>query len=132
MPDDRTAEAELRELFASWLAAIPRHDADLIGELLADEWVYTDYLGTVRDRAAYLDMVKNVVGEGHQTNLVELTARLVRDDLALVTGRYTSRGVFTTGRVNEQDSRFTALWERRQGGWRALAHQATNVVPDAP
>jgi hypothetical protein len=49
------------------------------------------------------------------------------EDIALATGRYTSRGVLATGKAVEQDSRFTALWIKRDGRWQSAAHQAGNI-----
>lgn len=118
----------LRELFCAWLAAVPRRDIAALSEMISEEWVYTDYLGEVRDRAGYLDLIEHEIGDDHHTGLVDFTVRLIRPDVALVTGRYTSRGVLVGGEDNDQDSRFTALWEKRADRWMALAHQATNVV----
>ncbi|MCW3006267.1 MAG: uncharacterized protein JWP17_893 [Solirubrobacterales bacterium] len=128
MTKDPAVEATLRELFAGWLRAIPARDLDFLRQTIDEGWVYTDYTGHVHGRAEYLEIIGGLIGDGHETALVDFEARQVADDLYLTTGRYTSRGTLANGKVNEQDSRFTALWARRDGGWRSLAHQATNVT----
>ncbi len=119
--------AELRDLFASWLEAIPANDTAFLDERLDESWHYTDYRGHVHGKSDYLHQVGNLIRSDHRTALVEFEARQLDDDIAVAFGRYTSQGTMNNGSVVEQDSRFTAVWSRASGAWRALAHQATNV-----
>jgi ketosteroid isomerase-like protein len=128
MYHDPAVEATLRESFAGWLKAIMARDVDALRRVIDEEWIYTDYTGHVHDRAEYFEIVGGLITDGHETSLQDFDARMVSESLALATGRYTSRGTLANGNVNEQDSRFTALWALRDGSWRCLAHQATNVT----
>ena len=129
MRTDPAVEQELRGLFAQWLAALPRHDLAFYERTIADEWVYTDVSGTVRSKADYLELVPSLIAPDHQGELLEYSARLYGDDVALVTGRYTSYGKLLSGIDYDQDSRFTGLWVRRDGRWQCAAHQAGNILP---
>ena len=122
---------ELRDLFEQWLRALPAHDVEFLERTIADEWIYTDVSGTVRSKADYLDVVPRLIAPDHQSEVLEFEVRLYADDVALATGRYTSRGRFLTGVDYEQDSRFTAVWVKRDGRWQSVAHQAGNILEPA-
>ena len=53
-------QAELERYYAEWFSAIPRHDNEFFGRVLADDWVYTNIGGEVRGKAEYLDYIKQV------------------------------------------------------------------------
>ncbi len=122
-----TLDATLYDRFAWWLAAIEARDLAVLEDTIHPDWIYTDYTGHVHDRDEYFEIVRTLIQDGHETELLELRAQRLADDLALATGRYTSRGVLANGRRNEQDSVFTAVWRRDGDRWRCLAHQATNI-----
>jgi ketosteroid isomerase-like protein len=128
MPQDTAVDVdELRSLFTEWLEAIPRHDVEVIKRLLDPDWIYTDYTGHTHDRTEYFEIVGDLVGDSHETELVDFEARMAGADIAIATGRYRVQGTFTNGVVNSQDSRFTSVWRHDRSDWRCLAHQATNI-----
>ncbi|WP_394855629.1 nuclear transport factor 2 family protein [Rhodococcus globerulus] len=118
---------QLQSLFIDWLKAISTRDVDTLRSLIDESWVYTDYTGHVHCRQEYLEIVSELVGDGHTTSLVEFNARGIADGIAIAHGRYTSRGILANGRVNAQDSQFTSVWQKRKSAWTCLTHQATNV-----
>ncbi|MGC0366703.1 ketosteroid isomerase-like protein [Rhodococcus sp. 27YEA15] len=127
MVDQPQVEAELRELFTEWLAAIPAQNVEFLRSTINENWVYTDYTGHVHDRAEYLEIIANLVGAKHETELVSFDAHPITADIVICTGHYRSNGTLANGKVNAQDSRFTSVWQKFPAGWQSLVHQATNV-----
>jgi ketosteroid isomerase-like protein len=121
--DEATAQRDLEALFREWLAAIPG-DPDYFRRTLADDWVYVDVGGGVRGKEDYIPYVQ-AVPPGVRLELDTLRARLL-GDVAVVHGDYR---VLADAGV-EMPTRFTAVWTREGGGWRARAHHATVVGRD--
>jgi len=113
--------ARLTALYEGWFAAIGADGVGDLGRVLAEEWVYTNYDGLVRDKAEYLDWVDSVTESAAFVGPYDL--RVTRyGDLALVLGGY---------RVDHQGGgdplrlRFTGLWIDRDGRWQCLTHHNT-------
>ena len=64
----------------------------------------------------------------HFHRMYELRVRLF-GDVAIVHGHYEVGGKLTDGRDLSADTRFTANWIRREGGWQCLMHHATRIDP---
>ena len=119
--------AELEALYAEWFAAIPRHDNEFFGRVLADDWVYTNIAAEVRGKVEYLDYIK-VVPEDAPTN--ELLAFEVRvfGDIVIAHGDYAVKSAAAGTRDLGSQTRFTAVWIRRDGAWQALTHHGTTIA----
>ena len=96
-----------------------RADPTAVSELLDHDFTEVGQTGTVWSRSA---VIAALAAEPHDRVEVEATgwsAREVGPELALVEYQ-TVQG---TVRV-----RRTTLWRRREGVWRAVAHQGTRIV----
>ena len=116
--------AELSVLYEQWFAAIPSQDHAFFERVLSDDWYYTTYLGAVMGKREYLPYIAPVGPHVPPNRLVELIVRPF-EPIVVVHGLYVVSDEFAP--PAGPDTRFTAVWVRRDGEWKALAHHATSV-----
>jgi len=117
--------AELWRLYEEWFAAIPQDDPSFFRRVLADDWHYTNYYGQVRGKSEYLTYIAPVPPDAPVNRLVELVVRRF-GSVVVVHGLYVVADEFAPS--SGPNTRFTAVWELRDGAWTALAHHATTVT----
>jgi|SRR5690349_2262575 Domain of unknown function (DUF4440) len=119
------AIAQFREMAQKLAAAYLTGDRAFVDALLTDDWTSTDYRGRIWTKANVLAMFD---GPRPPMTKAEIDVDGVRllGDVAVVTGRSVS-----AGRVDGQDititQRFTDIYVRRDGRWRVVASQGTEV-----
>jgi Domain of unknown function (DUF4440) len=110
---------ELVHLEHRWLAAAMQRDTSVLDEILADDFIDVNSRGEVRDKA---DHLRSTSAPAHtRQTLGELKVRIY-GPAAVVTGLNTIAapdGSFTA-RV-----RFTDVFVKRDGRWRAVSAQET-------
>jgi ketosteroid isomerase-like protein len=123
---DSTADLadHLTQLYEQWFAAIVTEGVGDLGELLAEEWTYTNYDGMVRGKAEYLEWVAT---QGPGARFVgPYDVSITRPgDLALVLGEYRVEDLPDGSTL---PLRFTGLWELRDGRWQCLTHHNSEIV----
>lgn len=128
-PGSRQADtAQLTRLACEAGQAYARRDLEALERLTADDYSQTDVRGSVLDRSAWLDFVKNRKSE----LAIECDDVHVRyyGDAAVVTGRWR----YTNTREAEKlptATRWTSVWTRYPEGWKRHAFQNTYINPDA-
>jgi ketosteroid isomerase-like protein len=128
MSKDELSAALWRQ-YDRWWAALPAHDDVVLDAVLADDWLYVDQFGTVRDKPDYIALVKRAIRPDHSTVVVTLDARLV-GATALAVGQYNVRGIIEGNEVDTQ-LRYTSVWREAAGEWRCHS-QHTTEIRDAP
>lgn len=124
------AKEEITAILHRWVEAVGDHDAVFFEQVMDDGWQYTDYTGTRRGKANYIQLIQ-MVKPGYIEDFAELDVRLVADTVALVTGSYHARAELVDGGIIEADLAFSAVWEHRSGRWNALLHHSTSLAPAA-
>jgi ketosteroid isomerase-like protein len=119
---------ELQELYERWFAALGEKDQAFFERTLSDDWHYTDVRGKNRGKQEYLEYIAPIRSDSPVNRVVDLVVRPF-GSLVLVHGDYVVGEAFAP--PEGSTTRFTALWQREDGKWRALAHHAT-VVRDEP
>ena len=74
---DQKAEQQVIQVVKDWMDAIPKRDADRIGQLLADDFVAILWDGTKRSKAAYLDEIRSGYHDAIVTRQLEPVDRTV-------------------------------------------------------
>ena len=113
---------ELQELYEEWFTALGREDPSFFERTLSDDWHYTDVRGRNRGKQEYLEYIAPLRSDVPVNRVVDLLVRPF-GDLVLVHGDYEVGEEFAP--PEGSTTRFTALWQRGDGTWRALAHHAT-------
>jgi hypothetical protein len=124
MSENEALAARLTGLYEEWFAALGREGTGRLDEILADEWVYTNYDGAVRDKVVYLDHVASVVETVTFEGPYDLTVREY-GDLALCLGGYRVTGLPDNAVF---ELRFTGLWIDRDGRRQCVFHHNSEVV----
>lgn len=118
-------EAFILSLEKAWNLAEEHKDAQALDQLLAGTLVYTEFDGSLMDKAQFLASVKGSSPEGDQFTYEDLKVR-VYGDCAIVTGMYREKGV-VKGRPISRRGRFTDSWVKENGTWLCVASQNTLI-----
>jgi ketosteroid isomerase-like protein len=123
------ARAELLALYEEWFARVGPEPGDFFARVLADDWVYIDFLGVRRAKADYEPYIAGVAPGSGPRAPRDLEVRVL-GDIAIVHGSYEIAG----GAVaSDTTLRFTAVWQLRDRSWVALAHHTSAVAdPRSP
>jgi len=111
----------LRELNDSYLESVRMGDVDRFREILADDFLCSAADGSVLDKREFLDLTA-----GPRT-LRHLSADDVRirilGDVAIIH----AATCYTTMSGLEGRGRYTDIWAKRDGAWRAVAAHVTRL-----
>ncbi|MBV9623730.1 MAG: nuclear transport factor 2 family protein [Acidobacteria bacterium] len=121
----RADESKLIALENAWNQAQLQHDANALQELVSDEFVYTDYDGTVMNKAAFMADLRN---QDYRAVLVtnEQVRVIPYPGLAIVIGTYHTKGTYK-GHHFEHWGRFTDTWIYTAYKWQCVASH-TNLI----
>ena len=120
--DQGSAEQEVMRLEREWCSATLKGDVAAVSAILADD--YTDVVlntGAVAYKAQTLAEITP-----HKATVCEVDMMQVRvyGDAAVVIGRATEKSARFIGRY-----RYTDTYIRRDGRWRCVASQSTQIKP---
>lgn len=107
-----------------WATAWKNKDAKGVAASEADEYVFTNFDGTVSDKAT--DMADLKSGALSLTWEVDDMKAMVFGDTGVVVGRQTQKGM-QGGKDISGVMRFTDTWVRRDGRWQCVASQITRI-----
>jgi ketosteroid isomerase-like protein len=109
----------------AWNQAQVHHDAKAVGQLLPDSFVYTDYDGTVMNKAKFLADVKDEKYKATSITNEDLQI-FPYQNAAIVIGTYRSKGMYA-GKPFDHRGRFTDTWIYQNGQWLCAATH-TNLI----
>jgi Domain of unknown function (DUF4440) len=116
---------QFREMEKSLAAAYMRGDRAFVDDLLADDWTSTDYRGQLWTKTKVLALFDGPRPPMTKAEIDVDRVRLV-GDVAIVTGRSVSAGR-VDGRDVSVTQRYTDIYIRRDGRWRVVASQGTQI-----
>jgi ketosteroid isomerase-like protein len=122
------AEADRGKLIAlenAWNQAQLHHDAGAVEQLLPETFVYTDYDGTVMNKAKFLADVKDKDYRPSVMTNEDMSVFPYRN-VAIVIGTYHSKGTYK-GKAFDHTGRFTDTWIYQDGKWLCVATH-TNLI----
>jgi ketosteroid isomerase-like protein len=124
----RETSAEAGRLIAlenAWNQAQLHHDARAVSNLVSDGFVYTDYDGTVMNKAEFLADLKDP--NYHATLIANDEARVISyTNAAIVVGTYHSKGTYKHQPFDHY-GRFTDTWLYQNNKWQCVASH-TNLI----
>jgi hypothetical protein len=123
---DATADrGRLLALENAWNLAQLHHDAKAVESLIADTFVYTDYDGTVMNKAQFLADLQD---PSYRASLIanENVKVFPYENVAIVTGTYHTKGIYKR-QPFEHWGRFTDTWIFEKSIWRCVASH-TNLI----
>ncbi len=111
-----------QQLIKAWVSK----DRNTINSLLADDWSVTDPSGRVLTKAQVMAEFDSGDRKLESGTIDDVDVRLF-GNVAVVTGRTTATGSYQGNTVTVK-LRFTDVFLKRNGRWRAVASQATVIA----
>ena len=119
--DDRTV---LEQLNRDYIASVQNSDVHRFEQILATEFYCSNPDGTLVDRAAFLEQTARPVtisGLEAQDVLIRLFGPAGAEDMAIIH----ARTVYRTADGVAKSGRYTDVWARQGGEWRAVSAHVT-------
>src|SRR5712692_6328701 len=120
-------EGRIIALESAWDQAEQNKDATALASLLADNLVYVDYDGSLRNKQQFLATIKSGNVSSEQINNEGVTVHLYNNNVAVSTGIYRDKGV-EKGKPFQRRGRFTNVWIKQGGTWQCIASQSTLIA----
>ena len=117
--DIEADKAKLLALENSWNLAQLQRDSKALQSLVSDHYVYTDYDGTVMNKAKFLTDNRD---PSYKPTLVanEDMQVMTYSNVAIVIGKYHAKGTYRE-KPFDHWGRFTDTWVYENNGWRCIA-----------
>jgi len=112
-------ETKIIALENLWNQMQLNHDAEAMGKLLDDDFVFTDYDGTVMSKTQFLESIRD---KSYQLS-VEASDNMKlhrHGDTVVVIGATHEKGTFK-GKLFQHQGRFTDTWMKKNGQWLCVA-----------
>ena len=116
-------EDEIRRVEIQWGEAFERRDVASLDRLMVDEYILTDPLGNVRDKAESLAAIATNEVHFESTKSDNVKVR-IHGDTAVVTGRSAFRGRYK-GWSMAGRYQYTDVLVKRNGSWQAVSSHIT-------
>lgn len=118
-------EIQIRQLERAWNQAEAKQEVKEVANLVDDTLVYTDYDGSIMNKAEYLKWVAAPEQKADHLFDEGLTVH-VYGNAAVVAGIYRESGI-NKGKHYVVRSRYTDTWIKRDGLWRCVASHSTLI-----
>ena len=122
----KDADADAGKLIAlenAWNQAQLHHDSKAVNNLVSDEFVYTDYDGTVMNKGQFLADLKD---PNYRASIIanDEVRVISYPSLAIVVGTYHTKGTYKR-QPFEHYGRFTDTWLYQNSKWQCVASHTT-------
>jgi len=118
-------EIQIHQLERAWNQAEAKQEVKEVANLVDDTLVYTDYDGSIMNKAEYLKWVAAPEQKADHLYDEGLTVH-VYGNAAVVAGIYRESGI-NKGKHYVVRSRYTDTWIKHDGVWRCVASHSTLI-----
>jgi ketosteroid isomerase-like protein len=123
-----TAEQELIKLENRWNDAIVKHDWAFFDQILAEDYISTNFDGSVGTKADFLEFLKSGESVMASSTVDDMKVRIY-GDAAVVTGRFTTVKELYQGKDLSGQYRLTDTWVKDYlGHWRCVAEHVSRIA----
>jgi len=122
---DQTVQDKLKQMERQRAEALMKGDAAFIERTTADDYTMITSSGQLRNKRRALGDLKSGEVKFQSADVDDLEVR-VYGDTAVVTGRHTQRAQSGGTDISGQ-YRFTRVYVKQKGQWKAVAYQATRI-----
>ncbi len=122
-------EQELLKLEREWLDAYIKRDVAAMERIEADDFVITFPNGQMSNKAQQVASLKGAAPTGPppQFYTEETKVRMIRDDVAILTGIFVGK-YQNNGKEVVEKSRYTDVWAKRAGRWQVVSSHLSNLA----
>ncbi len=110
----------------AWVEAHGQLDIVTIDHLMADDYTIIRPDGSVDGKAEAITSYRSATRHWDFAEGDEYTVR-VYGNTALVTGRWTAKGVVNNGQAFDYQARFMSVYVKRNGQWQIVSEQSTPI-----
>jgi len=122
---DQTVQNLLTQMEKKRVEALMKGDAGFFDRTTAGDYTMITSSGELRNKARAMGDLKSGVAKFQSADVDELEVR-VYGDTAVVTGRHTQKAQSAGNDISGQ-YRFTRVYVKQKGQWKAVAYQATRI-----
>jgi ketosteroid isomerase-like protein len=121
----QSATEEIRKAEMSWVAAVQKNDLSALGQILANDLVYTHSTGIVESKSEYLSKLKS---GAQKYASIEHSDLKIQDygNAGVLTATVRMTGA-TKGVPFDNKLRVIHVWVKQGGNWKLAAHQTTRL-----
>ncbi len=120
-------EADLVAIDKSWAAAVVANDVASLEKLCSPDLIYAHSDGQIDSYEEYLNRLRKKTSNYQAIDISKSSAKLY-GDTAVVNARAFFR-VLADGNQINNDIAYTHVYQKRDGEWKLIAHQAAKMQP---
>ena len=121
------AEQQIAQVNRDFDEAERKRDFAAIERMLADDFIWTTFAGTVFDRPGTINHLRSGDSKYDLYQSDDVRIRIY-GDAAVTTGRLIRRGRNSKGDLSGE-FRYTRVYLKQTGNWRVAAYQLTSIAP---
>lgn len=120
-------EEEVLRIEQERVEALIRNDASALDHIYAEELIFTNQYGVVRDKPYWIAIAR--AGEFKFDSYTREEVRVrIYGETAVVTGRFLAAGQVRGNRIRESAIRYICVYVKQEGRLQLVAQQATPIA----
>ena len=123
---NQTVQHQLKQLEKQRTEALMKGDAGFLDRTTADDYTMITSSGQLRTKGKMMGDLKSGEVTFQSADVDDLEVRIY-GDTAVVTGRHTQKAQSAGNDISGQ-YRFTRVYVKQKGQWKAVAYQATRIA----
>ncbi len=124
--DKKVLEAQVLKMGQEYGKMIQRGDAAEIERVLADEYLYTNEEGKVKNKAEDLAGYKTGKTKMEMTETTDQKVRVVGNNVVIETGTFRAKGT-NDGKAFDETERYTTVWVWRDLRWQIASDHTSTI-----
>ncbi|CAN5670096.1 hypothetical protein BH24ACI2_BH24ACI2_16340 [soil metagenome] len=125
--DRKLMEQQVLKMGKEYGEMIRRGDAAAIERILADDYLYTDEKGKVKNKAEDLATYKNREYKIESVEQSDQKVRVIGNNAAIETANFRVKGTGKDGKPFDDTYRYTTTWVWRGGRWQVAADHTSMI-----
>jgi ketosteroid isomerase-like protein len=125
--DRKLMEQQVLKMGKEYGEMIRRGDAAAIERILADDYLYTDEKGKVKNKAEDLATYKNREYKIESVENSDQKVRVIGNNAAIETANFRVKGTGKDGKPFDDTYRYTTTWVWRGGRWQVAADHTSMI-----
>lgn len=125
--DRKLMEQQVMKAGLEYARIIRTQDATAIEQILADEYMFTDERGKVKNKAEDIAEYKKGETKFEIADITDQKVRVIGNGAAVETGSFHIKGT-NKGKAFDTNERYTTVWVWRGGRWQVAADHVSTVT----
>ncbi len=126
--DKKAMEAQVLKMGQAYNKMIADGDAAAVEKMLADEYLYTNEKGVIKNKAEDLATYKDRKSKITLAETTDQKVRVIGNNAAVETGTFHVKGTDKDGKPFEETERYTTTWVWRDLRWQIVSDHTSTVA----